>query len=110
MRTGLHPNLFPNVAGVKPVVAAPAKTDVIKRPKRPRAKPESTSWGDKVADFLRTNGPARSDEICNAIGLDSAVGIAPFIKARVKHGQIVRDGYRYALADGVKRPKSDDRS
>jgi hypothetical protein len=92
------------------VVATPANTTVVKRSKRPRVETNPTSWGDKAAAFLRTNGPARSEEICKAIGLDSPGGIAPFIKARLKHGQIVHVGREYALADGVKRPKSDDRA
>lgn len=110
MRTRLHPNMFPSAAGATTVVAPPVKTTAAKRTKPPRVVAEPTSWGDKAAAFLRTNGPARSEEICKAIGLESSRGIAPFIKARLKNGQIVRDGYRYALADGVKRPKSDDRA
>jgi hypothetical protein len=110
MRTRLHPNLFPGVEGVKPVVAAPAKAAVVKRSKRARVKTDPTSWGDKAVAFLRANGPARSGEICKAIGLDAPSGIAPFIKARLKHGQIVHIGRGYALADGVKRQKSDDRT
>jgi hypothetical protein len=108
MRTRLHPNLFPGVEGVKPVVAAPAKTAVVKRSKHPRVKTDPTSWADKTVAFLRGNGPARSEEICKAIGLDSSGGIAPFIKARLKHGQIVHVGGKYALADSSKRPKSND--
>lgn len=91
----IHPHLFPSPNALKQSVAA--------QPERPRAEPTDASWGDKAVAYLRERGPARSDEICKAIGLESEAGIAPFIRARLKHGQIVRDGRCYALAGDDKQ-------
>jgi hypothetical protein len=93
----IHQHLFPSPDALKqPVVEQ----------QRFRAEPADASWGDKAVAFLRERGPARSDEICKAIGLESESGIAPFIRARLKHGQIVRDGRRYALAGDPKLSNS----
>ena len=86
----IHPHLFPSPDALKQAV--------IEQPTRPRSEPADESWGDKAVAYLRERGPARSDEICKAIGLESESGIAPFIRARLKHGQIIRDGRLYALA------------
>lgn len=94
----IHPHLFPIKDALTQSVAA--------EPARRRATPENASWGDKVVAYLRERGPARSDEICKAIGLESVSGVTPFIRARLKHGQIVRDGRRFALAGDEKQSKS----
>lgn len=93
----IHQHLFPSPDALKQTV--------VER-HRKRAEPADASWGDKAVEYLRERGPARSDEICKAIGLESDSGIAPFIKARLKHGQIIRDGRRYALAGDPKLSKS----
>ena len=95
----IHPHLFPSPDALKQVVVA--------QPERHRTESADASWGDKAVAYLRERGPARSDEICKAIGLESESGIAPFIRARLKHGQIVRDGRCYALAGESKQSKLD---
>ncbi|OTP79449.1 hypothetical protein [Caballeronia sordidicola] len=59
-------------------------------------------YGLRVTRYLRENGPARSVVICKAIGINPASGVAPYIKAWIASGRIVkfRDG-RYAIAGAV---------
>ena len=56
----------------------------------------------RVTRYLRENGPARSVVICRAIGINPATGVAPYIKAWIASGRIVkfRDG-RYAIAGAI---------
>jgi hypothetical protein len=110
-----HPNLFPSdAAPAIPSSAMPTQAPSLKSTRKsptPRApKPDArvpkrlrpdppprVTWGDKVYTYLREHGPATSKEICEAVGLDAPHGVGSYIATRVRIGQVVRNGYRYAI-------------
>ncbi|SIT43741.1 hypothetical protein BN2476_350267 [Paraburkholderia piptadeniae] len=60
-------------------------------------KSETKTRAEQAIACLRLKGPLPSKALCESMGLDTEVGISPYIAAALKRGEIVRDRGHYFL-------------
>jgi hypothetical protein len=61
------------------------------------SKRETKTRAEQAIACLRLKGPLTSKALCESMGLDTEVGISPYIAASLKRGEILRDRGHYFL-------------